>query len=132
MGGTRVDFRAFIDLLVMGFELAGVLALVAGAIWSGVNFARDYFRVVNARTQAYRQLRQGLGRAILVGLELLVAADIIRTIAIDPTFQSVGVLGLIVVVRTFLSWSLEVEVNGRWPWQGAPVVSAGAAEGGEL
>jgi uncharacterized membrane protein len=129
---VRVDFRAFIDLLVMGFELAGVLALVAGAIWSGVNFARDYFRLADARPQAYRRLREGLGRAILVGLELLVAADIIRTVAIDPTFQSVGVLGLIVVVRTFLSWSLEVEVNGRWPWQGAPDVSAGAPEGSEL
>jgi uncharacterized membrane protein len=129
---VRVDFRAFIDLLVMGFELAGVLALLAGAIWSGVSFARDYFRSADARPQAYRQLRQGLGRAILVGLELLVAADIIRTVAVDPTFQSVGVLGLIVVVRTFLSWSLEVEVNGRWPWQGAPVVSTGAPADSEL
>jgi uncharacterized membrane protein len=127
-----VDFRAFVDLLVTGFELAGVLALVLGAVWTGVVFARSYFRQPDERQQAYRRLRQGLGRAILVGLELLVAADIIRTVAVDPTFQSVGVLGLIVVVRTFLSWSLEVEVNGRWPWQGAPATSAGATQDSEL
>jgi uncharacterized membrane protein len=128
-----MGFRAFIDLLVMGFELVGVLALVVGAIWTSVIFARSYFRDVAARPQAYRQLRQGLGRAILVGLELLVAADIIRTVAVDPTFQSVGVLGLIVVVRTFLSWSLEVEVNGRWPWQAATASSsATTAQDGEL
>ena len=61
------------------------------------------------------------------------AADIIRTVAVDPTFQSVGVLGLIVVVRTFLSWSLEVEVNGRWPWQAATgTTSATTAQDGEL
>jgi uncharacterized membrane protein len=113
-----MDFRAFIDLVVVGFELAGVLALGCGAVWTGVAFARSYFRRVDERRQAYRQLRRGLGRAIQVGLELLVAADIIRTVAIDPTFQNIGVLGLIVVVRTFLSWSLEVEINGRWPWQG--------------
>ena len=66
---------------------------------------------------AYHDLRRDLGKAILVGLELLVAADIIRSVAIDPTFATVGVLGLIVLIRTFLSWSLEVEVNGRWLWQ---------------
>jgi uncharacterized membrane protein len=66
---------------------------------------------------AYHDLRRDLGKAILVGLELLVAADIIRSVALDPTFATIGVLGLIVVVRTFLSWSLELEVNGRWPWQ---------------
>lgn len=125
-----MDFKAFIDLLVLGFELAGVVALVIGAVWTLVAFARSYFREPDARSQAYRQLRQGIGRAILLGLELLVAADIIRTVAVDPTFQSVGVLGLIVVVRTFLSWSLEVEVNGRWPWQGA--TPAGATQDGEL
>ncbi|NYI96980.1 DUF1622 domain-containing protein [Streptomonospora nanhaiensis] len=66
---------------------------------------------------AYRPYRQGLGRAILLGLELLVAADIIRTVAVAPTFRSVGVLAGIVLIRTFLSFSLEVELEGRWPWQ---------------
>ena len=66
---------------------------------------------------AFRGLRLYLGRSIVLGLELLIAADIIRSVAIEPTFTSVGVLGLIVLIRTFLSWSLEVEINGEWPWQ---------------
>ena len=65
----------------------------------------------------YRGYRRGIGKAILLGLELLVAADIIRTVAVSPTLESVAVLGLIVLVRTFLSFSLEVELYGRWPWQ---------------
>ncbi|WP_345409910.1 DUF1622 domain-containing protein [Nonomuraea salmonea] len=69
---------------------------------------------------AYQRYRKGLGRAILLGLEFLVAADIIRTVAISPTFASVGVLAVIVLVRTFLSFSLEVELEGRWPWQQGP------------
>ena len=66
---------------------------------------------------AYRQLRLYLGRSIVIGLELLIAADIIHSVAVDPTLASVGVLGLIVLVRTFLSWSIDVEINGEWPWQ---------------
>ena len=65
----------------------------------------------------YRRFRQQLGRSILLGLELLVAADIIRTVAVTPTVTSVVVLGGIVVIRTFLSFSLELEITGRWPWQ---------------
>ena len=68
----------------------------------------------------YHRYRKRLGRSILLGLELLVAADIIRTVAVAPTFESVGVLGLIVLIRTFLSFSLELEITGRWPWQKAP------------
>ena len=66
---------------------------------------------------AYVRYRHGIGRAILLGLELLVAADIIRTVAIDPTFESLGVLAVIVAIRTFLSFSLQLELEGRWPWQ---------------
>jgi uncharacterized membrane protein len=65
----------------------------------------------------YRSYRQNLGRAILLGLEFLVAADIIRTVAVDPSFQSAGVLALIVLIRTFLSFALQLEIDGRWPWQ---------------
>ena len=64
-----------------------------------------------------RTYRSNLGRAILLGLEFLVAADIIGTVSIDPTFESLGSLGMIVLIRTFLSFSLEVEINGRWPWE---------------
>jgi uncharacterized membrane protein len=69
------------------------------------------------QTTAYPQVRQNLGRAILLGLEFLVAGDIIRTVASSPTFTSVGVLGAIVVIRTLLSWALELEVTGEWPWR---------------
>jgi len=68
--------------------------------------------------RAYEQYKVYLGKALLLGLEFLVATDIIRTVALEPTLQNVVILGLLVVVRTFLSWSLVVEMEGRWPWQG--------------
>ena len=111
-----MDFIHVVDLFGMGFELAGVAVLVIGALMA----LRAYLIASFHRRDAavtFQDLRQAVGKSILLGLELLVAADIIRSVAVDPTFASVGVLGLIVVVRTFLSWSLEVEINGRWPWQ---------------
>ncbi len=65
----------------------------------------------------FRQVRQRLGRGILLGLEFLVAADIIHTVAVELTFETVGILAIIVLIRTFLSFTLEVELSGRWPWQ---------------
>ncbi|HEX8374326.1 MAG TPA: DUF1622 domain-containing protein, partial [Geminicoccaceae bacterium] len=79
--------------------------------------------------KAYRGYRANLGRGILLGLELLVAADIIGTVAATPTLQNLAVLGLIVLIRTFLSFSLEVEIEGRWPWQAARAEGA-AKDGG--
>jgi hypothetical protein len=78
----------------------------------------------------YRELRANLGRAILLGLEFLVAADIIGTVAIEPSFRSLGVLALIVAIRTFLSFSLELEISGRWPWQHADAEAWREAQGG--
>lgn len=72
-----------------------------------------------------------MGKSILLGLEVLIAADIIRTVAVSPTIESVAVLGLIVLVRTFLSFSLEVELYGRWPWQGRRGTTVAEAEGEE-
>ena len=68
-----------------------------------------------------------LGRTLLLGLEILVAADVVRTVALDPSLESVAVLGLLVLIRTFLSWSLEVEIENRWPWQPPREPEAGAA-----
>ena len=97
-------------------EAAGIAILVIGAV-----IATGYFLSSLARkvpfTEAYHRYRGDLGRAILLGLEFLVAADIISTVAVEPTLRSVVVLGLIVLIRTFLSFSLEVEIEGRWPWQ---------------
>jgi uncharacterized membrane protein len=92
----------------------GVL-IIAGGI--GLVTVIAVRRVLRRDRDIYMSYRQQLGRAILLGLELLVAADIIRTVAITPTLESVAVLGGIVLVRTFLSFSLEVELSGRWPWQ---------------
>ena len=98
-------------------EVTGITVLILGGCYALGAFA---FRVARGWTaDAFEDLRRSLGRSILLGLEILVAADIIRTIAITPTFTSVGVLGLIVVVRTFLSFSLEVELDGQWPWRKA-------------
>ena len=111
-----MEFKHTAELIGTAFEVAGVAVLVMGSILA---FGRYIITLVRLRDgpAAYRGLRLYLGRSIVLGLELLVAADIIRSVAIEPTFASVGVLGLIVLVRTFLSWSLEVEINGEWPWQ---------------
>lgn len=107
----------------------GVLAIIVGIVVATVRFATHAGR----EADRFRQYRQDLGRGILLGLEFLVAADIIRTVAVEPTLESVVVLGLIVLIRTFLSMALEVELEGRWPWQrvaGARTRSALRAEPG--
>ncbi len=97
-------------------ELAGVLVLIVGALVAGVVFAVQLSRG-RAFHQAYHGLRADLGRAILLGLEFLVIADIIGTVAVEPTLHNLGVLAVIVAIRTLLSFALELEVSGRWPWQ---------------
>ena len=96
-------------------DAVGVATIVVGVVAAAAMSMRDSRDTPAA--DRYRTFRQRLGRAILLGLELLVAADIIRTVAVTPTFTSAGVLGVIVVIRTFLSFSLEVELEGRLPWK---------------
>ena len=104
-----------VHLLVRAIEIGGIAVVVLGAVISTVVFL---MRVRPAGFEAaYGAYRINLGRAILLGLEFLVAADIIGTVAVQPTFENLGVLALIVVIRTFLSFALEAEINGRWPWQ---------------
>lgn len=93
---------------------AGVIVIAVGAV---IAFAGAVIRFTRREADVYRRLRELLGRTILLGLELLVAGDIVRTVAAKPTLTSVAVLGGIVLIRTFLSFSLEVEITGRWPWQ---------------
>lgn len=111
-----MSYEATIAVLVRGIEITGIAVLVVGGVAASAAFAA---RAARRRPFApsYEAYRANLGRAILLGLEFLVAADIIGTIAVEPTFRSLGVLALIVVIRTFLSFSLEVEIEGRWPWQ---------------
>lgn len=102
------------DLVGTAVDTAGVAIMVIGAI---IAIARFLFRRHGHTINAYRLCRQDMGRAILLGLEFLVAGDIIRTVVVDPTLDNVLVLGLIVLIRTFLSLALQLEVEGRWPWQ---------------
>jgi len=113
-----MDYEHLVATTARVFELAGVGVLLLGALLAAGIFARRIGRHV-AFQDAYHELRADLGRAILLGLELLVIADIIGTVAIEPTLQNLGVLALIVAIRTFLSFALELEVSGCWPWQRA-------------
>ena len=92
-----------------------MLTIFIGALYSLIVFL---FSVSKKKANSYIQLRQTLGKSILLGLEILIAADIMATVVTDPTMRSVTVLGLIVLIRTFLSLSLQVELEGRFPWQG--------------
>ncbi|HEX7746150.1 MAG TPA: DUF1622 domain-containing protein [Micromonosporaceae bacterium] len=112
-------------------DLAGVLVIAVGVAIASVVFVYRLWRTRRI-VDVYRPYRQGVGRAILLGLELLVGADIIRSVAVSPTFRSVGVLALIVAVRTFLSFSLEVELEGRWPWRAKTASTASSGSGQSL
>lgn len=102
--------------VAQGIETVGIGVIVVGATLASVVFLREWIRD-DVFLDVYRRYRERLGQAILLGLEFLVAADIIGTVAVDPTFRNVGILGAIVTIRTFLSFALEVEIQGRWPWQ---------------
>lgn len=115
--GAPVPFTEMVDVVSKAIEVVGIAVILVGGIRAFAVCAQGPLRRRDGT--AYPQLRRDLGRTILLGLEILVAADIVRTIGVSPTFTSVGVLGLIVVVRTFLSFSLEVEIDGRWPWRAA-------------
>ncbi|MDN4644276.1 DUF1622 domain-containing protein [Arthrobacter sp. PsM3] len=129
-----MDFQHIIEAVGSYMDIAGVAVMVIGAVVSIPMAIRGYQpqRLPEGaeRLSVYRSYRQLLGRSILLGLELLVAADIIRTVAVTPTFESVGVLAIIVLIRTFLSFSLELEITGRWPWQKQPTSSAAASPAG--
>ena len=124
-------FDGLMELVVHGFEIAGVAVLVLGALGAFVHAALVARH--HSATTAYETARRSVGRAILLGLELLIIADIVLTITVDATLESALALGLIVVVRTFLSFSLEVELEGRWPWQSkaarTTAITAGPAPG---
>jgi uncharacterized membrane protein len=105
-----------VEYFAVGTEILAVSIIVVGIIWATYGFLTRY-RTPRAAATEYDRYRVRLGRTLLLGLEILVAADIVRTVALDPSLESVAVLGLLVLVRTFLSWSLEVEIEHRWPWQ---------------
>ena len=115
-----MTFSDVVEVVGECIDAAGVVTVVVGATIATAIAGR---RASQRRPDTYRFYRQQLGRSILLGLELLVAADIIRTVAVTPTAGSVAVLAGIVLIRTFLSFSLELEITGRWPWQKQPPAS---------
>lgn len=129
---------SFVDVMAhvaQGFEAFGVTVLVLGLLWS-LGLAGMLWRRSRNGREAYRVLRSSFGGVLLLGLEVLVAADLIKTIAVATTLENVVVLGLIVLIRTFLSFSLEVEIEGTLPWRraassGAGLVARAAAEAHE-
>jgi uncharacterized membrane protein len=108
------NFREIMQIVGAAVDTVGVLVIVIGALIASTRFLLQRYPEPGARYQLYRQ---DLGRAILLGLEFLIAGDMIRTVVVDPTLRNVAVLGLIVLIRTFLSLALHLEVEGRWPWQ---------------
>jgi len=96
-------------------DALGVAVVSLGVLWGLICFARSL--VTQTADIAYKTFRIQIVRSLILGLEVLVAGDVIRTVAISPTLDSVAVLGAIVLIRCFLSWSLTLEIEGRWPWQ---------------
>jgi uncharacterized membrane protein len=99
-----------------GIEVLAVAIIVLVIIFATVTYSMKIM-ARQADITTYTEFRNRIGRALLLGLEILVAADIIRTVVLEPTLNNVIVLGLLVLIRTFLSWSLVLEIEERWPWQ---------------
>jgi uncharacterized membrane protein len=117
--------KEFVEYASVAVEIVGVLLIVGGLLFATVRWV--FGRKIQPLGR-YQRYREDLGRSILLGLEVLVAADIVRSVALDPTLASLGVLAMIVAVRTFLSWSLSVELDGQWPWQRGPAKSERGTE----
>lgn len=96
-------------------DAVGIFIIVLGLLLSMSIFFKDWF--IGGLDSSYLRLRKNLGKVILLGLEFLVAGDIIRSVAGNPTFTSIGILALIVLIRSFLSITFDMEINGRWPWE---------------
>ncbi len=109
----------WIELASLFIEVLAVAIIMVAVLYGTAKFISRTSRIQLPEEERFTSYKQTLGRALLLGLEILVAADVVRTVALEPTLQSVTVLGLLVVIRTFLSWSLVVEMEGRWPWQPA-------------
>ena len=121
---SAAPFTTLMNHVAQGFEVLGAAILVVGVIWSFI-LAAVAARRFGWSAKAYLVLRQAFGGTLLLGLEILVAADLVHTVAVSPTLDNVLVLGLIVAIRTFLSFSLETEIEGVVPWRRALMGGAG-------
>ena len=111
------ETKYYIEITARIIEIIGVLTI---AIGSALALFRFILPAIEGKKRSYKFLRQNLGKAILLGLEILVAADIVATVVTKPTMEGVLILGVIVLIRTFLSLSLQVELEGKFPWQNKP------------
>ena len=111
------EMKHWIELISLGIELIAVIIIVFATLYGTLHFVFQTLQKQLVAKERFRQYKRRLGNALLLSLEILVAADVIRTVALEPTLANVSVLGLLVVIRTFLSWSLVVEIEGRWPWR---------------
>ncbi len=110
-----MKFTEITSIAGYSIEAIGVIVVVIGSVISSVTFIRSYRQLPEG--DAYRTYRRQLGRSIILGLEFFIAGDIIRTVIVEATLENVALLGLIILMRTFLSVALHLEVEGRWPWQ---------------
>jgi uncharacterized membrane protein len=110
----------WIRIVGVAIDVFGVIVIVLGILWATLGFFG------RSQRNPYDDYRVRIGRTLLLGLEILVAADIVKTVALEPTFTSLGVLAGLVLVRTFLSWTLVLEIEGRWPWRAAAAVASDA------
>lgn len=111
-----MSYEQTISNVVKAVEAVGAAIMIVGGLGAFALFTREFMRARSGEV-AYRALRRNLGRCILLGLEVLIVADIVRTIIVDPTLDGVAVLGVIVLIRIILSFSLEVEIDGTLPWR---------------
>jgi len=111
------EMKYWIELISLGIEMIAVIIIVFAVLYGTFQFVYQSLLKQLAARERFRQYKSRLGRSLLLGLEILVAADVIRTVALEPTLANVSVLGLLVLIRTFLSWSLVVEIEGHWPWR---------------
>jgi uncharacterized membrane protein len=108
--------RTVIEWAALGIEILGASVIVAGVLRVAIMRGTVRYLFQLDRPGAYESYKHQMGRSLLLGLEFLVAGDVVRTVALEPTLTNVAVLGLLVLIRTFLGWSLAVEIEGRWPW----------------
>ena len=121
-GASVVEAHSLTELSALGIEILAIVLIVGAILFSTAIFLNGMATRAEYGSSHYESYKRRIGRALLLCLEILVAADIVRTVALDSSIGSVLALGLLVVVRTFLSWSLILEIEGRWPWE-KPVTS---------
>jgi uncharacterized membrane protein len=109
--------RTIIEWSALTIEILGASVIVAGVLRVAIMRGTIRYLFQLDKPGAYESYKHQMGRSLLLGLEFLVAGDVVRTVALEPTLNNVAVLGLLVLIRTFLGWSLAVEIEGRWPWQ---------------